>query len=882
MRRGDRPGAPVVTAVEKFWALPAATVLEELKTGGGGLTEAQARQRLARFGRNVLKNAKKTDALTLLLAQFKSPLVIILVLAALLSFFLGETVDAWIIVAIVGLSGLLGFRQEKRAADAVKRLLAMVQISVRVRREGREFEIPIEDVAPGDLVILNAGDVIPGDCLLLESKDLFVDEAALTGESFPAEKRAGAVDAEAPLARRTNTLFMGTHVISGDAEAVVVRTGVETEFGRVSERLRLKPAETEFERGIRRFGYLITQITFVLVVAIFGFSVVLARPPLESFLFALALAVGIIPELLPAIIGINLAVGAERMARRRVIVKHLPSIENFGQMDVLCSDKTGTLTEGVVKLHAALDAEGRASEKALLYAYLNASYETGFTNPIDEAIRNHRSFDLSAYHKLDEVPYDFVRKRLSILIEQGGRKLMITKGALSNVLEVCTAVDAGGQSKAGLADMRGTIESRFQELSEQGFRVLGLAWREGEFDSRMTKADECEMTFLGFLAFDDPPREGLLETIGQLKEMGIGLKVISGDNRLVAAHVARQVFGFEPRVLTGTALHQLSDEALRQRVSDVDVFAEVEPNQKERIILALRKAGHVVGYLGDGINDASALHTADVGISVNNAVDVAKEAAAIVLLEKDLHVLLGGVREGRTTFANTLKYILMTTSANFGNMFSMAVAALFLPFLPLLPKQILLNNFLSDFPAMAIATDRVDRELVERPQRWDIRFIRNFMIVFGAISSVFDFMTFGLLLFALQASAAQFQTGWFLVSVVTELLIVPVIRTRRPFYQSRMGRPLLVSTGVVLAASVTLPYLPPGQWLGFTPLPPPFLLAFAAITALYLLVSEAAKHVFYRKFGASSGVERRATDSTQKSRESKNINQGKDLDPLTP
>lgn len=831
----------------EFWSIATEAVFKELRTTQQGLSSVEARQRLERFGRNVLKSSKKTDALTLLLAQFKSPLVIILILAAILSFFLGETVDALIIVAIVLLSGLLGFRQEKRAADAVERLLEMVRINVQVRRDGNEFEVSIEEVVPGDIVIFNAGDVIPGDCLILESKDLFVDEAALTGESFPAEKKAGAVESDAPIARRANTLFMGTHVISGDAEAVVVRTGVETEFGQISQRLRLKPAETEFEHGVRRFGYLITQITFVMVVAIFGFSIVMARPLLDSFLFALALAVGMIPELLPAIISINLAVGAERMARQKVIVKQLASIENFGQMDVLCSDKTGTLTEGVVKLHAALDADGRESEQALLYAYLNASYETGFTNPIDEAIRNHRRLDLSEYRKLDEVPYDFVRKRLSILVRHNGKKLMITKGALNNVLEVCTTVDVNGQSKTSLAELQTKIESRFGELSEQGFRVLGIAYRETDFNSQMTKADEREMTFLGFLIFDDPPRESVPETIGQLKELGIRLKVITGDNRLVAAHVAREVFGFDPSVLTGAELRHLSDEALRQRASGVDVFAEVEPNQKERIILALRKAGHVVGYLGDGINDASALHAADVGISVNNAVDVAKEAAAIVLLEKDLHVLLGGVREGRTTFANTLKYVFMTTSANFGNMFSMAGASLFLPFLPLLPKQILLNNFLSDFPAMAIATDSVDRELVERPRRWDIKFIRDFMIVFGVISSVFDFLTFGVLLFVLKATPEQFRTGWFLVSVMTELLIVPVIRTRRPFYLSRMSRPLLISTAVVLAASVALPYLPFNQWLGFTPLPLMFLLGFAAITALYLLASEAAKSIFYRR-----------------------------------
>lgn len=831
----------------QFWSLPTEQVVEELRTQPDGLTEEEARQRLALYGHNLLRPKERANVPLLLLAQFKSPLIIILLLAALLSFFLHETTDALIIVGIVLLSGLLGFWQEKRAADAVAKLLAIVQLKTLAKRSGTAEEVPVEEVVPGDILLLNAGNIVPGDCLLLESKDLFVDEAALTGESFPAEKRPGVLAVETPLAQRTNILMMGTHVISGEATAVVVRTGTQTEFGQVSERLRLRPAESEFEHGVRRFGYLLTEVTFALVVAIFGISVYLARPVLDSFLFAVALAVGLIPELLPAIISINLAVGAERMARQRVIVKQLASIENFGSMNVLCSDKTGTLTEGVVRLHAALNAQGQESERVFFHAYLNASYETGFTNPIDETLRTQRQFDLTGYEKLDEVPYDFIRKRLSILVAKDGQRLMVTKGALSKVLEVCSSVETSNQGSAALAEWRAQIERRFAELSNQGFRTLGLAYRASQLDSRLTKEDEAGMTFLGFLAFFDPPKAGIVEAIGQLKQLGISLKLITGDNRLVATSVARQVIGADPNVLIGADLHQMSIEALRQRVNEIDVFAEVEPNQKERIILALRQSGNVVGYLGDGINDASALHTADVGISVNSAVDVAKEAATIVLLEKDLGVLAQGVREGRTIFANTLKYIFMTTSANFGNMFSMAGAALFLPYLPLLPKQILLNNFLTDFPAMAIATDSVDQELIESPRRWDIKFIRDFMLAFGIVSSVFDFLTFGALLFLLRATPEQFRTGWFLESVMTELLIVPVIRTWRPFYQSRPGKPLLVATLIVLVATLALPYLPLSNWLGFTPLPISFLLVLAVITAGYLIISEMTKKVFYRR-----------------------------------
>lgn len=831
----------------KFWSLTVERVAEGLDAGPGGLTFEEAGRRLALYGRNHLRLRKSSSALKLLLAQFKSPLIIILLLAAVLSLFLGETVDAIIIVGIVLLSGLLGFWQEKRAADAVEKLLAIVQIKARVLRDGTWAETPVEEIVPGDIALLNAGNIIPGDCLILDSKDLFVDEAALTGESFPAEKRPGVLAEETPLGQRTNSLFMGTHVISGDATAVVVRTGAQTEFGQVSERLSLRPAESEFERGARRFGYLLTEVTFALVVIIFGVSVYLARPVLDSFLFAVALAVGLIPELLPAIVSINLAIGAERMARRRVIVKQLASIENFGSMNVLCSDKTGTLTEGVVRLHAALDAQGEESEKAFFHAYLNASYETGFTNPIDETLRAHRQLDLSGYQKLDEVPYDFIRKRLSVLVVKDGKSLMVTKGALRNVLEVCSYVETSEGAVADLNEWRERIERRFEDLSGQGFRTLGVAYRDRDLNSRMTKEDETGMTFLGFLAFFDPPKAGIVQAIGQLKGLGISLKLITGDNRLVAANVAREVIGPGAALMVGTDLHRMSDEALRQRVNEVHVFAEVEPNQKERIILALRKSGNVVGYLGDGINDASALHAADVGISVNSAVDVAKEAASILLLEKDLDALADGVREGRTTFANTLKYIFMTTSANFGNMFSMAGAALFLPFLPLLPKQILLNNFLTDFPAMAIATDSVDRELVEKPRRWDIKFIRDFMIVFGIVSSVFDFLTFGALLFLLDADAEQFRTGWFLESVMTELLILPVIRTWRPFYQSRPGKPLWVATVIVLAVTLALPYLPLNKWLGFSPLPVSFILVFAGITGGYLIASEITKKFFYRR-----------------------------------
>jgi P-type Mg2+ transporter len=829
-----------------FWAVSATEMLQQLGASREGLSSGEAKQRLARYGANLLRAAKRSDPLTLLLAQFKSPIILILLLATGLSFFLHDPVNALIILIIVVASGLLGFWQEHSASHAVEKLLAMVRTKVSALRDGDPHDVALEEIVPGDIVILNAGDVVPGDCLLEESKDLFVDEATLTGETYPVEKSVAVLAAETPLGKRTNALWMGTHVVSGSARALVAGTGTQTEFGKVSERLKLRPPETDFERGIRRFGYFLMEVTLVLVVAIFAINVYLARPVLESLLFSLALAVGLTPQLLPAIISINLARGAKRMAQERVIVKRLASIENFGSMNVFCSDKTGTLTEGTVHLRSALDVAGAPSDKVLLYAYLNASYQTGFTNPIDEAVRAHRQFDLSGYRKVDEIPYDFLRKRLSILVDHGGAHLMVTKGALQNVLAVCSTAEVGAENAADIGVMRERIQQRFEEFSSRGFRTLGVACKNIGAASRFGKADEAGMTFLGFLVLFDPPKPKIIETIARLRELGVSLKIITGDNHLVAAHVGQQIGLSGTKILAGPDLARLSDGALLQQVAGVDIFSEIEPNQKERIIVALKKAGNVVGYMGDGINDASALHAADVGISVDSAVDVAKEAADIVLLEKDLGVLVQGVREGRTTFANTLKYVFMATSANFGNMFSMAGVSLVLAFLPLLPAQILLTNLMTDFPEMTIATDRVDEEMVDHPRRWDIAAIRKFMLTFGLVSSVFDFLTFGALLYLLDANQDQFRTGWFLESVISASLIVLVIRSRRPFFQSRPSKYLLMTTLATVAVTVVLPWTALGGIFGFRPLPLPFLLLIATIIVLYIVSAELVKAVFYK------------------------------------
>jgi Mg2+-importing ATPase len=755
--------------------------------------------------------------------------------------------NAIIIITIILISSLLGFWQERGAANAVEKLLAIVETKAAVLRDGTPKEISVEKIVPGDIVILNAGDLIPGDAIILDSKDLFVNEASLTGETFPAEKTVGILPPTTPLSQRTNSLFLGTNVVSGSAQAVVVGTGVQTEFGKVSERLKLRPPETEFEHGVKHFGYFLMEVTLVLVVATLAINVYFARSVLDSLLFSLALAVGLTPQLLPAIISINLAHGAKIMATQKVIVKRLASIENFGSMNVLCSDKTGTLTEGTIKIQSVLDFNGNPSLKAQLYAYLNASYQTGFTNPIDDAICDTK-IDSTGYAKLDEVPYDFIRKRLSILVSKDNKNLMVTKGALQNVLDVCISVETSEATIVPITGVQKQVQQRFEELSSKGFRVLGIAYKDIGSDKLITKDSEAGMTFLGFLVLFDPAKPNIAETISDLKRLGISLKIVTGDSRLVAASISEQVGFKNPKILAGPDLRILSDEALLRQVNEVNVFAEVEPNQKERIILALKKAGNVVGYMGDGINDASALHAADVGLSVDSAVDVAKESADIVLLEKDLGVLANGVKEGRKTFANTLKYVFMATSANFGNMFSMAGASLFLSFLPLLPSQILLTNLMTDFPETTIGTDNVDSELVEKPRRWNVAFIRNFMIVFGILSSVFDYLAFGVLIFVLKSPIQDaFRTGWFIESVLSASLIVLVIRSRRPFFKSFPGKYLLLTTIVIIIVTLVLPFTPLGKLFGFAQPSLLVLVLMSIIVVFYIITGEVVKRIFYKR-----------------------------------
>ncbi len=836
-----------------YWSHTQDILLKETGSTKDGLGSSAARERLEKYGANVLKPHRHDTALRMFLSQLTNPLVLILIFAAVVSAVVRAWVDTAIVLIIVIASALLSFTQEYAASNAVEKLRSQVTLKTTVLRNGKKQTIPAEAIVPGDIVLLSAGSLVPADGIVLETNDFFVNQAVLTGETYPVEKVPGPVDEEAGLSARVNMVFMGTNVRSGTARVLITQTGTNTAFGQIAERLTLRPPETEFERGVRKFGYLLTRIMFVLVTVIFVINTFLSKPVIDSLLFAIALAVGIAPELLPAIISISMAKGAQAMAKDGVIVRRLNAIENLGSMDVLCTDKTGTLTLGIVRLDGALDVLGQPSDDVMRWAYLNAAFQTGIANPLDEAILAQPHADTTGMDKLEEIPYDFHRKRMSVVVDadpgSAVRPLLITKGALNNVLEICGMVRSGGNDVPLSPDQRAAIDERFTAWSAQGYRVLGIAVKDVLRKSAYTiEEDERAMIFAGFLLFFDPPKEDARQTLEALAKLGIHVKVITGDNRLVARHVAEIVGLPADSILPADQIKDMQDEALWHIAEKTSIFAEVDPNQKERIILALKKTGHVVGYMGDGINDAPALHTADIGISVDQAVDVAKEAADFVLLKHDLSVLLAGIKQGRQTFANTLKYIFTTTSANFGNMLSMAGVSLFLPYLPLLAKQILLNNFLSDFPAIGIPGDNVDEEMLARPHRWNIKYIRSFMIIFGLVSSLFDYATFGLLLFVAHTAEGQFQTSWFIESLLSELVIALVIRTRRPFFRSKPGKVLWMITLIVGLVTLTIPYLPFGDVLGFTPLPAWLMASLVGITILYIVAVEVVKKVFYRHF----------------------------------
>jgi len=819
----------------------------ETSTAGRGLTSAQAAGLLSTIGPNTLGDEQRVPMLRLLARQFLSPIVLILVAATVLSGVLGDLTDAVIIFTIIVISGLLSFFQERGASRQMTRLLRTVESRTTVLRDGHPVAIAPAGIVPGDVCLLSLGDLVPADGTVLESQGLALDESTLTGETFPAEKLA----AQSPRdpADRTTAVYLGTHVVAGTGSVLITTIGRSTQLGHLASRLATTTPSTGFEIGMTKFGLLLTRAMVVLVVIIFVANLLLQRPLLDSALFSLALAVGLTPQLLPAIVSISLAQGASAIAARRVIVRRLDSIEDFGSMNILCSDKTGTMTQGVVVLDSAIAIDGSPSEEVGRLAALNAGLQVGMTNPIDDAVTTACSLDTSV-EKMGELPYDFTRRRLSVAVRPrvtGSAPYLISKGALDSILAVCSTVQLPNGTTAAIDSRLPGIRARFADLSSQGFRVLGVARRELPSDGPITLADEANMTLVGLLTFADPVKEDARATLEKFAASGVSVRMLTGDNHLVAQHIAAAVGLDTDSALTGADIDRLSDAHIAAAVRGVDVFSELTPLQKERLVRALRSDGNVVGYLGDGINDAPALHAADVGISVDSAVAVAKEAAAIVLLDKDLDVLLEGMRQGRRTFANTMKYIFMTTSANFGNMLSMAVASVILPFLPLLAGQILLINLLTDLPATTIATDSVDPGQLRHPQRWNVRLIRNYMLVFGALSSAFDLATFTVLRWGLNAGATEFRSAWFVGSVLTEVAVLFVLRTRGPFYRSKPARGVVISSALVAAATLAIPYTFLAAPLGLGPLPPTLLLVILAITLGYVGATELVKRVFWAR-----------------------------------
>ena len=817
-----------------------------------GLTSADARRRLEEVGPNEPAPPQHVPLIKHAVALLSNPLVLILLLAGGISATLGETVNAAIIVVIVLLSVSLNFVQTYRSQQAVDRLRRVVAPTATVLRDGQWRELARRDLVPDDVIRLTAGDLVPADATLLEARDLHVQEAALTGESLPVEKTAR--DPRTAQDDPHHQVFVGTSVVSGVATAVVTATGRRMVFGDIAARLSRRPPETEFERGTRQFGLFITRIVFFLVLFVFAVSAALRHNPLESLLFAVALAVGLTPELLPVITTVTLARGAVHMARQHVIVKNLEAIQNFGSADILCSDKTGTLTGGDMVLEQYVDPFGRSSDRVLLLAYLNSAHETGIENPLDEAIlkareRNpldvavlrHDHPDAHAYRKIDEVPFDFERRCVSIVVEANGERMLISKGAPESVLARCARVDVDGQPSPFDAAARQRCEALYQQMSAQGYRTLAVAHKTVPTQAAYGIEAEQGLTLAGFLTFADPPRADAAETLRAMRRDGVEVKILTGDNELVTRHVCTEVGLDASRIVLGSEIEQMTDPALAATAEQTAVFARVSPGQKTRILLALKSRGHVVGFLGDGINDAPSLHAADVGISVASGVDVAKDAADIILLERGLDVLHNGIIEGRKAFGNVMKYLLMGTSSNFGNMFSMAAASVFLPFLPMLPTQILLNNFLYDTAQITIPTDNVDPTFIRKPRRWRISLIRDFMLFIGPISSIYDFLTFGALLLIFRAHEQLFHTGWFVESLATQTLVLFVIRTAGNPLRSRPSLPLAVTTLVMVAVGIALPYTPAAPYLGFVPLPAGYFVFLAAATGTYLVVVEMVK-----------------------------------------
>jgi Mg2+-importing ATPase len=823
-----------------------AVSFSEAPVGLVGLKEAEAASRLRAYGPNEPEPPIRRRAAVQFLLLFAEPLTLVLLVSSALTAFLGDLADSLLITSIVLASTAVNFAQQYRAQRAVDRLRSAMEPTATVLRDGTWQEVPRRELVPGDVIRLVPGDLVPADVRLLEAHHLMVQQAALTGEPEAVEKEADPTGPATGGPDAPHLVFLGSSVISGTGIAEVVATGRRTLFGGIVARLAAPPPESAFQRGLRDFSLLVTRTVVLVVLFVLAVTLTAGRPPLSSLLFAVALAVGLTPEFLPMIVTLSLAQGAVRMARQRVLVKSLPAIENLGSVDVLCSDKTGTLTLGELQLITAQDVLGRPSTRVVALGRLSARAQGGITSPFDQALLTVPSSSDPPFEKLDEVPFDFERRSASVVVRVGDEILMVTKGAPEGILERSIAYEDGAEVHALDATARAAAQVRLRDLGQAGLRVLAVGWRRMEQGRRVSAEDERDLVLTGFLAFADPPLPEAAETLRQLVADGVRVKLLTGDSELVAAAVCRAVGLPAGHIRLGSELERLDPLALERVVEETEVFARVTPAHKHRIVLALKARGHAVGFLGDGVNDAPALHAADVGISVVNAVDVAREAADIVLLDRRLSTVHRGIVEGRRAFTAVMTFLLMETSSNFGNVFSMALAAPFLPFLPMLPHQILLNNFLYDLAQVAIPHDRVDPALVASPRRWEIGFVRAAMLTLGPISSLFDFLTFAVLLHVFRAPESLFHTGWFVESLVTQCLVVFVIRTARAPWQARPSGWLVVNVLAVVGLGVWLPYSPLAGFLGFLPLPPAYLLFLALAVGGYLALVEAAKRGLYR------------------------------------
>lgn len=803
------------------------------------MSGTEASLRLTKMGPNLINTYQGRQEWWQLLQHFRSPLILLLLFTAVLAFILGESINAIIIGITVLISVVIDYFQERDARNASKKLKERVAGKALVRRNGQWIELATETIVPGDLVQLSAGRIVPADGRIYEAHELFVNQSSLTGESFPCEKnKAICVNASEELTTQENILFMGSSILSGSAEILVVATGRDTEFGKIASRLVIREEETEFSKGIRSFGLLIMRVTVILSLIIFLVNALFRHPVLDSLMFSLAIAVGLTPELLPMVMSVTMARGSMRMAEKGAVVKKLAAIPVFGSMDVLCTDKTGTITEDHIRLIQCINLDGASTDNLFLYAYLNSYFQTGIRNPLDDAVVAYQQPDIQHYQKIDEIPFDFNRKRLSIIVEEPHGCLLICKGAPEELLKI-------SQQKK---DIQTKAIALYEAWSAEGYRVLAVATKKMDKKLRYTSADEMELTLEGFIAFLDPPKEDADETIAALQEIGVEVKIITGDHQLVTEKICRQIGLPVKGIMEGNEMEQLTDDALAARARRTTIFCRFSPEQKTRVIHALKSFYPAIGFLGDGINDAPALKIADVGISVDSATDVAKEAADIILTRKDLLILKDAILEGRKTFGNTMKYILMGLSSNFGNMLSVAAATFFLPFLPMLPAQILINNFLYDTAQISIPSDNVDEHFMKKPQHWNFSGIYTYMIVFGCISSIVDFATFYTLNTIFSVDEKTFRTGWFMESLATQTLVIFIIRTtERPIWRNPPGKYLVI--GIILCMTIgwLLPYSPIASWIGFTPLSTPLLLVIIGFTIVYLLVANWVNQFMHRK-----------------------------------